>query len=160
MRDEGTVTLTERRSKCGHRDLPVILYIVAIDFRRTRLLMAFGSIFDFHSVCDLLAARGVIVSHQILRLWAAKFGRHFANEVRKRSAGKLGDKWYLDEMAVTIRGKKYWLWRAVDQDGFVLDVLVQSRRNARAANDDTKVPQQRCVHRHGAKGSTYEDGCN
>ena len=62
-----------------------------------------------------------------------KFGRHFANEIRRRSAGKLGDKWYLDEVVISIDGKKHWLWRAVDQDGFVLDVLVQSRRNTKAA---------------------------
>ncbi|MBD9525115.1 IS6 family transposase [Ensifer sp. ENS02] len=82
---------------------------------------------------DLLAARGIIVSHQTIRLWAEKFGRHFANDVRRRSAGKLGNKWHLDEVVITIRGQKQWLWRAVDQDGFVLDVLVQSRRNATAA---------------------------
>jgi putative transposase len=78
---------------------------------------------------DLLDARGVIVSHQTVRLWAEKFGRAFANEIRRRSVGRLGDKWHL----VSIRGKKHWLWRAVDQDGFVLEVLVQSRRNAKAA---------------------------
>ncbi|MBX4893485.1 IS6 family transposase [Rhizobium lentis] len=82
---------------------------------------------------DMLAARGVIVSHQTVRLWGEKFGRHFANDIRKRSAGKLGDKWHLDEVAITIGGKKHWLWRTVDQDGFVLDVLVQSGRNAKAA---------------------------
>jgi putative transposase len=82
---------------------------------------------------DLLAARGINVSHQTVRLWAEKFGRHFANDIRKRSAGRLGDKWHLDEVVITIAGKKHWLWRAVDQDGFVLDVLVQSRRNAKAA---------------------------
>lgn len=82
---------------------------------------------------DLLGARGIIVSHQTVRLWAEKFGRCFANEIRRRSAGKLGDKWYLDEVAISIGGKKHWLWRAVDQDGFVLDVLVQSRRNTKAA---------------------------
>jgi putative transposase len=82
---------------------------------------------------DLLAARGIIVSHQIVRLWVEKFGRHFANDIRRRSAGRLGDKWHLDEVVIAIAGKKHWLWRAVDQDGFVLDVLVQSRRNAKAA---------------------------
>lgn len=82
---------------------------------------------------DLLAERGIMVSHQTVRLWAEKFGRHFANEIRRRCAGKLGDKWHLDEVVITIQGKKHWLWRAVDQDGFVLDALVQSRRNAKAA---------------------------
>lgn len=82
---------------------------------------------------DLLAVRGIIVSHQTVRLWAEKLGRHFANDIRRRSAGKLGDKWHPDEVVITIRGQKQWLWRAVDQDGFVLDVLVQSRRNAKPA---------------------------
>ncbi|OEC97107.1 IS6 family transposase [Rhizobium sp. YK2] len=82
---------------------------------------------------DMLAARGIIVSHQTIRLWAEKFGRTFANQIRQRSCGRLGDKWHLDEAAISIRGEKHWLWRAVDQDGFVLEVLVQSRRNAKAA---------------------------
>lgn len=82
---------------------------------------------------DMLAVRGIIVSHQTVRAWAEKFGRHFANQIKRRSAGRLGDKWHLDEMVVTIAGNKQWLWRAVDQNGFVLDVLVQSRRNAKAA---------------------------
>jgi putative transposase len=81
---------------------------------------------------DLLAARGIIVSHQTIRTWAEKFGRNFANRIRRRSR-RFGDKWHLDEVVVSIAGKKQWLWRAVDQDGFVLDVLVQSRRNAKAA---------------------------
>jgi putative transposase len=75
---------------------------------------------------DLLAAHGIIVSHQTVRLWVEKFGRYFANEIRRRSAGKLGVKWHRDEVVISIGGKKHWLWRAVDQDGFVLDVLVQS----------------------------------
>lgn len=82
---------------------------------------------------DMLAARGVIVTHQTVRSWAEKFGRHFANEIKRRSAGRFGDKWHLDECVVAINGQKQWLWRAVDQDGFVLDVLVQTRRNAKAA---------------------------
>lgn len=81
----------------------------------------------------MLAARGVIVSHQTVRLWAEKFGRCFANDIRERSAARLGDKWPLDEVVIAIGGKKHWLWRAVDQDGFVLGVLVQSRRDAKAA---------------------------
>ncbi|MDL2409653.1 IS6 family transposase [Rhizobium calliandrae] len=88
---------------------------------------------SLRTVEDLLAARGIIVSHQTVRSWAEKFGRAFANDIRRRASGRLGDKWHLDEAVVSIRGKKHWLWRAVDQDGFVLDVLVQSRRNAKAA---------------------------
>lgn len=82
---------------------------------------------------DMLAARGIIVAHQTVRLWAEKFGRTFANQIRQRSCGQLGDKWHLDEAVISIRGEKHWLWRAVDQYGFVLEVLVQSRRNAKAA---------------------------
>lgn len=82
---------------------------------------------------DLLAERGIIVSHQTIRVWAEKFGRQFAGKIRCRSSGQFDSKWHLDEVVITIRGKKHWLWRAVDQDGFVLDVLVQSRRNTKAA---------------------------
>ena len=82
---------------------------------------------------DMLATRGVIVSHQTVRLWTEKFGRYFANDIRTRSAGRLGDKWHLGEVVITIGGKKHWLWRAVDQDGYVLDVLVQSRCDTKAA---------------------------
>lgn len=81
---------------------------------------------------DLLAARGIIVSHETVRRWAEKFGRDFANKIRRR-APRLGDKWHLDEVVISINGKKHWLWRAVDQDGFVLDALVQSRRDRHAA---------------------------
>jgi putative transposase len=63
---------------------------------------------------DMPAARGVIVSHQAVRLWAEKFGRHFGSDIRKRSAGRLGDQWHLDEVVITIRGKKRRLWCAVD----------------------------------------------
>lgn len=76
---------------------------------------------------EMPAAEGIIASHQIVRLCAEKFGRHFANDIGKRSAGRLGDKWYLDDVVITIRWKKRWLWRAVDEDGSVLHVLVQSR---------------------------------
>jgi putative transposase len=67
-----------------------------------------------------------------LRQWARKFGQAFANQIR-RKLPSAGDKWHLDEVVSTIAGKKHWLWRAGDQDGFVLDVLVQSRRDKRAA---------------------------
>ncbi|QLF71505.1 IS6 family transposase (plasmid) [Peteryoungia desertarenae] len=82
---------------------------------------------------DMPAARAIIVSYQTIRVWAEKFGRIFANQIPQRSRGQLGDKWHLDEVVMSIRGEKHWLWRAVDQDGFVLEVLVQSRRNAKAA---------------------------
>ena len=81
---------------------------------------------------ELLAARGIIVSHETVRQWARKFGQPFANQIRRRLP-RLGDKWHLDEVALKIAGVKHWLWRAVDQTGVVLDVLVQSRRDERAA---------------------------
>jgi putative transposase len=59
---------------------------------------------------DMLAARGVMVSHQTVRFWAEKFGRRFANDIRKQSAGWLGAKWHLDEVVITIGGRKHWLW--------------------------------------------------
>src|SRR3954452_21946691 len=81
---------------------------------------------------EILAARGIVVSHETIRQWGLKFGQAFANQIRRRLPC-MGDKWHLDEVAVKIAGVKHWLWRAVDQDGFVLDVLVQSRRNKAAA---------------------------
>jgi putative transposase len=81
---------------------------------------------------EMLAARGIIVSHETVRQWVLKFGQDFANRIRRRLPCA-GDKWHLDEVAIRIAGEKHWLWRAVDQDGLVLDILVQSRRNKRAA---------------------------
>src|SRR5690242_17462082 len=81
---------------------------------------------------EMLAARGIIVSHESVRQWALKFGQAFANRIRHRLP-RAGDKWHLDEVCLMINGKKHWLWRAVDQDGIVLDVLVQSRRDKKAA---------------------------
>ena len=78
------------------------------------------------------AARGIQVSHETVRKWAMKFGQSFANQIRRRLPTP-GDKWHLDEVAISIAGQKHWLWRAVDQHGVVLDILVQSRRNAKAA---------------------------
>ena len=81
---------------------------------------------------EMLAARGISVTHETIRQWGLKFGREFANRIRQRAPCR-GDKWHLDEVVISIAGKKHWLWRAVDQDGFVLDVLVQSRRDKKAA---------------------------
>ena len=81
---------------------------------------------------EMLAVRGIEVSHETVRKWGLKFGRGIANGIRRRRP-QGGDKWHLDEMVVTIAGKKHYLWRAVDQDGFVLDALIQSRRDKKAA---------------------------
>ena len=74
----------------------------------------------------------VHISHEAVRRWALKFGQDLANRIRRRLP-RAGDKWHLDEVAIRIAGVKHWLWRAVDQTGVVLDVLVQSRRDKRAA---------------------------
>ena len=87
---------------------------------------------SLREVEDLLAERGVTVSYEAIRYWCAKFGPCYAAKLRRRQ-GRLGDTWFLDEVFVTIRGHRHYLWRAVDQDGDVLDILVQRRRNASAA---------------------------
>ena len=81
---------------------------------------------------ELLAARGIILSPKTVRQWAGKFGGQFANQIRRRLP-RAGDKWHLDEVVLEIAGVKHWLWRAVDQTGIVLDVLVQRRRDTPAA---------------------------
>src|ERR1700704_2129052 len=80
----------------------------------------------------LLAERGVVVSYETVRRWCRKFGQSFANCLRRRRP-RPGDKWHLDEVFIRIQGVQHYLWRAVDQDGVVLDILVQPRRDAKAA---------------------------
>ena len=74
---------------------------------------------------EILAARGITVSDETVRQWGLNFGCNIANNLRRR-APRRGDKWHLDEVVLTIGGKRQYLWRAVDKDGFVLDVLVQA----------------------------------
>ena len=80
---------------------------------------------------DLLAERGIIVSYETIRQWCWKFGPDYARRLKKKQ-GHLGDTWYLDELFVRINGQQQYLWRAVDQDGDVIDILLQSRRDQRA----------------------------
>ena len=107
-------------------------------FRFPREIIAYA-VWAYHrfalstaDVEDLLAERGVIVSRETVRKWANRFGRHFARCV-KRDRPTAADKWHLDEVVIPIRGVKMWLWRAVDGNGDVLDILGQPRRNAKAA---------------------------
>jgi putative transposase len=81
---------------------------------------------------EMLAARGICVTYETVRRWGMKFGEAFADQIRRRAPAR-GDKWHLDEVVVLIAGEKQWLWRAVDQNGFVLEVLVQRRRDSHAA---------------------------
>jgi putative transposase len=81
---------------------------------------------------ELLAERGVRVSYEAIRLWCRKFGATYAQALRRRRP-RPGDKWHVDEVQLKINGRKHWLWRAVDQNGMVLDILVPERRNQQAA---------------------------
>ena len=87
---------------------------------------------SYRDVEDLLAERGLDVSYETVRRWVLKFGPLFARDLRRRRSRPTA-RWHLDEMAVTIAGRKFWLWRAVDDEGEVLDLLVQRRRDKNAA---------------------------
>ncbi len=87
---------------------------------------------SFRDVEEMLAERGVEVSHETIRRWLLKFGSAIAANLR-RNRPRPSDHWHLDEMVIVIRRKPYWLWRAVDNEGEVLDFLLQSRRNAKAS---------------------------
>src|SRR5210317_1881444 len=81
---------------------------------------------------DLLAERGILVSYESIRLWCIKFGPKYAGRIRRKHRG-YGDTFFIDEVFVKLRGKQHYLWRAVDQDGEVVDVLLQPRRDGNAA---------------------------
>jgi putative transposase len=87
---------------------------------------------SFREVEELMLQRGVIVSYETIRRWCMKFGQQYANSLRRRQP-RPGDKWHLDEVFIKINGERKYLWRAVDQDGMVLDILVQNRRDKTAA---------------------------
>jgi len=86
---------------------------------------------SLREVEEMLLERGVNVSYETIRRWMAKFGPWIARNLRRRQA-RPGDIWHLDEVVVTISGRKFWLWRAVDQDGVVLEEILQTRRDKRA----------------------------
>ena len=87
---------------------------------------------SYRDVEDLLAERGLDISYETVRRWVLKFGPLFARELRRRRP-RPTTRWHLDEMAVMIAGRRFWLWRAVDDEGEVLDLLVQRRRDKAAA---------------------------
>ncbi len=95
---------------------------------------------------DLMAERGIAVSYESIRLWCIKFGPKYARRLRSRHQG-FGDTFYIDEVFVRIQGKQHYLWRAVDQDGEVVDVFLQARRDGRAATRFFK----RLLNAHGGE---------
>ncbi|GEN60471.1 hypothetical protein ANI02nite_23550 [Acetobacter nitrogenifigens DSM 23921 = NBRC 105050] len=98
----------------------------------------------------MLLERGIVVSYETIRRWGLKFGAAFARRLRRRRAAP-GDVWHLDEVRIVIRGQVHWLWRAVDQDGYVLDEILQRRRNTKAAKrQSTRLlrkqgPRPKCI---------------
>ena len=97
---------------------------------------------------EMLLERGILVSYETVRRWALKFGPSYARRLRRKTPSRR-DIWHLDEVVVTIAGQKHWLWRAVDRDGYVLDEIVQTRRDTKAAKRLLKrlLKKQRCPPR-------------
>ena len=87
---------------------------------------------SFRDVSELMLARGIEVSHEAIRLWTLRFGSEYARRLR-HTRGACSNVWHLDELSLMTNGERAWLWRAVDDAGEVLDILVQPRRSARAA---------------------------
>src|SRR5829696_5625388 len=94
--------------------------------------LSFRFALSYRDVAELLAERGVRVTDETIRQWFRKFGQGYANALRRRRP-RPGDTWHLDEVFIAINGQQQYLWRAVDREGNVLDILVQSRRNKAAA---------------------------
>jgi len=111
---------------------------------------------SFRDVEDLLAERGITVSYETIRLWCQKFGPDYVRRLKRRQ-GRLGDIWHLDEVFIRINGQQQYLWRAVDQDGDVIDILVQSRRDQRAAERFFRrlMRGQRTVSNHYGQTESY-----
>ena len=95
-----------------------------------------------------MAERGVVLTYESIRRWCLKFGQIYANRLRQRRP-QPGDKWHLDEVFLTINGRIHYLWRAVDQHGEVLDILVQSTRDKKAAKRFFRKLSKACGMYHG-----------
>ena len=108
----------------GHRFPPHIIQQAVWLYARFTL--------SYRDIEDFLAERRLDISYETVRRWFLKFGPKIARNPRNSSPTP-SDHWHLDEMVIVIRGKKHWLWRAVNNEGKVLEFLVQSRRNAKAA---------------------------
>src|SRR5712664_3564062 len=103
-----------------------------VEIIRHAVWLYFRFCLSFRDVEELLFERGVVVTYEAIRKWCRKFGQRYANQLRRRRP-RPGDKWHMDEVFLTIKGERHYLWQAVDQEGNVLDILVQRRRNKSAA---------------------------
>ena len=103
---------------------------------------------SLRDVEELLAERGVTVTYETIRAWCSKFGPGYAAGLRRRRAG-VSDKWHLGEVQLKIKGKRHWLWRAVDKHSVVLDILIQQRRDQCAAENIPGV----CARRRGGRAA-------
>jgi putative transposase len=108
----------------GHRyPAEIISHAVWLYYRYT---------LSFRDIEEILAYRDINVSYESIRQWCLKFGGIYANNLKKKH-GKKSDRWFLDEVFITMDGILHYLWRAVDQDGETIDILVQKRKDKRAA---------------------------
>jgi putative transposase len=119
---------------------------------------------SFRDVEDLLAERGITVSYETVRQWCKNFGPQYARRIKKRQ-GPRGDQWFLDEVVVNIQGKRRYLWRAVDQDGDLIEILVQKRKDTQAARrffrkllrSQTEVPIEITTDKLGSYAAAKRD---
>ena len=119
---------------------------------------------SLRDVEELLAKGGITVTHETIRQCCRKFGPEYARKLNRRQ-GRFGDVWHLDEVFVKIAGEQHYLWRAVDQDGDLIDILVQKYRNARAAKrffrkllkGQGSTPWQLVTDRLGSYGAAHRD---
>jgi putative transposase len=116
--------MSETRDYRGYRFPPDIITHAVWLYHRFTL--------NLRDVEDFLAERGIAVSYETIRQWCQTFGPPYARSIKKRQ-GPRRDRWFLDEVVVNIQGKPRYLWRAVDQDGDLIEILVQKRKDTRAA---------------------------
>jgi putative transposase len=107
-------------------------YRFPIEIIRQCVWLYFTFSLSYRDVELMMAERGIVVGYETIRQWCLKFGAAYARKLRQKR-GKPGDKWHLDEVFIKINGRTYYLWRAVDQNGNILDILVTKRRNKEAA---------------------------
>ena len=116
--------MTQPKLYKRHRFPPEIIQYVVWLYHRFAL--------SHRDIEDLMSQRGVEVSYEAIRLWCNKFGPKYAQRLRRKHQG-YGDTFFIDEVFVKIQDKQHYLWRAVDQDGEVVDVFLQKRRDGKAA---------------------------